>query len=309
MTSTGARQADRSRWRQLRIIVPAVLVLLVLLVLATRWLRGLEPVAAFITTYPGPPPLPAAAPVGVPGWLAWQHAFNALVMLMIIRSGWRVRTVTRPPAMWTRRNTGWLRTRRPPRKISLDLWFHLTMDALWVLNGVLFFVLLFVTGQWLRIVPTDLSVLPNALSAALQYASFDWPTENGWIAYNALQQLAYFVTVFIAAPVAILTGLRMSAAWPPDARVNRIYPLSVARALHLPTMIYFVVFIVVHVTLVLATGAVRNLNHMYAAQDGDSWLGVIIFGVALVVMAVAWVAARPILLRPVAELTGKVTSR
>jgi thiosulfate reductase cytochrome b subunit len=309
MSRGGARQAEKSRWRQLLIIVPVVLVLLVLLVLAARWLRSLEPVANFIATYPGTPPLPAAAPVGIPGWLDWQHAFNALLMLMIIRSGWRVRTVTRPPAMWTRKNTGWLRMKRPPRKISLDLWFHLTMDALWVLNGVLFFVLLFATGQWMRIVPTDLSVIPNALSAALQYASFDWPTEDGWVAYNALQQLAYFVTVFIAAPVAIITGLRMSAAWPPDARINKIYPLSVARALHLPTMIYFVVFIVVHVTLVLATGAVRNLNHMYAAQDGDSWIGVIIFGVSLVVMAAAWVAARPILLRPVASLTGKVTSR
>ncbi|WP_218157734.1 hypothetical protein [Saccharopolyspora shandongensis] len=26
-----------------------------------------------------------------------------------------------------------------------------------------------------------------------------WPTENGWVHYNALQQLAYFTTVFVAA--------------------------------------------------------------------------------------------------------------
>ena len=74
----------------------------------------------------------------------------------------------------------------------------------------LFFVLLFVTGQWMRIVPTSWDVFPNALSAALQYVSLDWPTENGWVNYNSLQLLAYFVTVFIAAPLAIVTGMRMS---------------------------------------------------------------------------------------------------
>ncbi|MEU5849212.1 hypothetical protein [Saccharopolyspora shandongensis] len=48
----------------------------------------------------------------------------------------------------------------------------------------------------------DWEVFPNALSAALQYASLDWPTENGWVHYNALQQLAYFTTVLVATPLA-----------------------------------------------------------------------------------------------------------
>src|SRR5690606_19398257 len=131
---------------------------------------------------------------------------------------------------------------------------------LWVLNGVVFFVLILVTGQWMRIVPTSWEVLPNALSVAIQYASLDWPTENGWVSYNALQELAYFVTVFVAAPLAIVTGLRMSSAWPRDAaRLNRAYPVELARAVHLPVMLYFVGFVIVHVTLVLATGALRNL--------------------------------------------------
>ena len=64
-------------------------------------------------------------------------------------------------------------------------------------------MVLFVTGQWMRIVPTSWDVFPNAVSAALQYVSLDWPTENGWVNYNALQLLAYFTTVFIAAPLAI----------------------------------------------------------------------------------------------------------
>ena len=75
---------------------------------------------------------------------------------------------------------------------------------LWLLNGLVFYVLLFATGQWRRVVPTSWDVLPNAASVALQYLSLDWPTENGWVAYNSLQILAYFVTIFIAAPLALV---------------------------------------------------------------------------------------------------------
>jgi thiosulfate reductase cytochrome b subunit len=305
MSSSTGRSVDTRAWKRLLWIIPLLLVALVVVVLLARWIRVLDSVTDFVDRYPGAT-APRESATGIPGWLAWQHGFNALLILLIIRSGWRVRTVTRPPAMWTRNNTGLLRTKRPPKKISLDLWFHLSLDILWVLNGVVFYVLLFATGQWARIVPTTTAVVPNALSAALQYASFGWPTENGWITYNALQQLAYFFTVFIAAPIAILSGLRMSPAWPAAAKINRFYPVSLARALHLPTMIYFAVFIVVHVGLVLATGAVRNLNHMYAVRDDHSWFGVGIFAASLVLMAIAWVAARPVLLRPLAALTGRV---
>ena len=188
------------------------------------------------------------------------------------------------------------------------MWFHLSLDALWVLNGIVFIVVLFFTGQWMRIVPTSWDVFPNAISAGLQYLSLDWPTENGWVNYNGLQLLAYFITVFIAAPLAIATGLRMSGAWPKNARtLNRIYPIQAARALHFPVMIYFVGFIVVHVTLVLATGALRNLNHMYASGDVVNWWGFGIFALSLVAMAAAWFLASPLFLRPIASLMGKVT--
>ena len=72
-------------------------------------------------------------------------------------------------------------------------------------------------------------------------------------------------------------------------------------------MIFFVLFIVVHVTLVLATGALRNLNHMYAANDGDGWLGLIFFAVSLVLIVAAWILAKPAFLQPLASVTGKVT--
>ena len=268
----------------------------------TRWFLGLGFMQDFLATYPGETPLPEGAPVGLPAWLGWQHFFNVFLIVLIIRSGLQVRTELRPAAYWTPRwSKGGL------GRISLNLWFHQSLDILWLVNGVIFVVLLFATGQWMRVVPTSWAVIPNAVSAGLQYLSLDWPLENGWVNYNSLQVLAYFATIFIAAPLAAVTGARMSGLWPKNApALNRGYPVEWARAVHFPVMLYFVAFIVVHVTLVLLTGALRNLNHMYAAQDSEGWLGFWIFVASLVVIAAAWIAARPSVLAPIAAVFGKV---
>jgi hypothetical protein len=71
-------------------------------------------------------------------------------------------------------------------------------------------------------------------------------------------------------------------------------------------MVYFVTFIIVHVTLVLSTGAVRNLNHMYAGRDDQSWLGFWIFAGTVVLMIVLWIAAKPSVISRLAGLTGTV---
>lgn len=300
----------KSRWFKAVWVILAALVVLLVLVLVARWLRELPAVQSFITDYPGRSELPEAAPTGLPGWLGWQHFLNGFFIVLIIRSGWQVRTTARPEGNWTRNNRGLLRTKNTPTKISLNLWFHLSLDALWVLNGTIFVVLLVAAGQWMRVVPTSWDLFPNALSAVLQYASLDWPVENGWVNYNSLQLLTYFITIFIAAPLALITGLRMSGAWPKNSKkLNKIYSMQVARGVHLAVLFYYVTFVIVHVTLVLATGALNNLNHMYAARDDGSWVGFGIFAASLVVMIGAWFLAKPIFLRPIASLTGSVTRR
>ncbi|WP_431804425.1 cytochrome b/b6 domain-containing protein [Microbacterium sp. bgisy203] len=275
-----------------------------------RFLLSLEPLQDFLATYPGEYHLPEGAPVGFPAWLGWQHFFNVFLMVLIIRSGLTIRNEKRPAVFWTPKND-------PKGKTSLTIWFHQSLDLLWIINGVIFVVLLFVTGQWMRIVPTSWEVFPNALSAMLQYISLDWPTENGWVNYNALQQIAYFTTVFIAAPLAIITGFRMSGLWPKkNEKLSRAYPIEWARKVHFPTMLYFVVFIAIHVFLVFATGALRNLNHMYAAQGSvdpnayaDNWTGFWMFVASMVVIAAAWVALRPMTIAPIARLFGTVSGR
>jgi thiosulfate reductase cytochrome b subunit len=288
----------------------AVLYVAAMAVIAVRWLLSLEPLQDFLTTYPGEYHLPEGAPVGFPAWLNWSHFLNAFFMVLIIRTGLQVRSEKRPSAFWISK-----KNRR--RKMSLTLWLHQALDILWLANGILFVVLLFATGQWMRVIPTSWEVFPNALSAALQYVSLDWPTENGWVNYNSLQQLAYFTTIFVAAPLAAITGYRMSVLWPKNAtKLNTLYPVEWARALHFPTMLYFVVFIVVHVALVLSTGALRNLGHMYAAQGSvdpdayaDNWTGFWLFALSIAVTVAAYVAMRPLVVAPIARLFGNVSSR
>lgn len=264
----------------------------------------------FLAAFPGEYHPAVEVEPGFAPWVGWQHFFNMFLMVLIIRSGLRVRSEKRPTVFWTPRGNG-------KGKISLTLWFHQALDLLWIINGVVFVVLLVVTGHWARIVPTSWEVFPNALSAALQYISFDWPTDNGWVNYNSLQQLAYFATVFIAAPLAVITGFRMSGLWPKKAeKLSKAYPIEWARAVHFPVMLYFVAFIIVHVALVMLTGMLRNLNHMFAAQgsvDGAeyaaNWTGFWVFVLAILAIVGAWFAARPLVLAPIAKLFGQVSGR
>ncbi|WP_378087532.1 cytochrome b/b6 domain-containing protein [Citricoccus sp. GCM10030269] len=278
-------------------------------VLAARGLRTLEGVHEFIATYDGHSSQPDAAPAGIPAWLGWQHFLNTFLLVLIVRTGWQVRTERKPPGQWTARPNSFFSPKgNSPKKVSLTQWLHQGLDVLWVVNGLIFIVLLFATGQWMRIVPTDWDVFPHMVSTGLQYASLDWPTENGWVHYNALQLVTYFLTVFVAAPLAILSGIRISTWWPERApRLNRWYPVEWARAVHFPVMIYFVGFTVVHVFLVFFTGALRNLNHMYTSRDVvDGW-GLVIFLVSLVVIAAAWFLTKPLFTAPVAARMGTVT--
>nr|WP_306482648.1 cytochrome b/b6 domain-containing protein [Corynebacterium riegelii] len=291
-------------WLVGAVVLGVVAVVAARMVLGTGWGQG------FVDKHPGTQPLPDDAPVGFPAWLSWAHFFNMFLMVLIVRTGLQVRNERKPEGYWAPR---WA----PSKKISLTLWLHQALDVLWVINGLVFYILLFATGHWVRIVPTSWDVFPNAVSAGLQYLSLDWPLENGWVHYNALQELAYFATVFIAAPLAILSGLRMSSFWSEKwTHASKVLTAPLARKIHFPVMIYFLVFIVVHVGLVLATGFRRNMAGMFAGRGSvdpsayaTDWTGVWVFLGTVVVIAVAWFLARPRFIAPVAGATGKVSSR
>jgi len=162
----------------------------------------------------------------------------------------------------------------------------------------LFYILLFVTGRWHRLIPTSWDVFPNALSTLVQYLSLHWPAEHGWVAYNGLQLIAYFITVFIAAPLALITGLGMSPALSTRfKRISRLFSIQTARSLHFLVLVWFLIFIVLRVTFVFTTGLLVNLNHIYAGRTDDSWIGFGVFAASTVVVIPGWVAATPFTIR------------
>lgn len=294
---TGVRAA-RASWAWMGPVLGALA--LIIGVVAARWIVATPAGADFVARYDGLQPLPETAPVGFPAWLGWTHFFNMFLMVMIVRTGWSVRREAKAPAYWAPRSN-------PKAKISLTLWLHLVLDAAWIVLGVVFYILLFSTGQWMRIVPTSWEAIPNAVSAGLQMLTLNWPTERPWVHYNALQELTYFVVVFVASPLAIISGLRMSPWWP---KRWTWLPMTAARAVHFPTMVFFVIFTIVHVALVLLTGLRVNLNAMFAGvDDAQAWTGVFVLLGALAAIAAAWFATRPLIIAQVAGKFGTVSQR
>jgi thiosulfate reductase cytochrome b subunit len=307
--------------------LPLGFALLLVAVAVAKGLRNMPAVQRFIARYPGTLATSTAqgGHPGFPWWVDLQHFVNLVFMLFIIRSGIQI-LADHPRLYWTRHSTPgreWFRIQKPvpedplwtakqdsvslPRhfglpglrhSIGLARWWHLGTDVLWLVNGAIFYVLLFSTGQWRRIVPTTWTVFPSAVSVLIQYLSLHWPAETGWTAYNSLQLLAYFVTVFVAAPLALITGLGMSPALSTRIKwVSRRLSIQTARSLHFLVLVWFVAFIVVHISLVFTTGLVRNLNHIYAARNDESWIGFTVFCATTAVLVMLWVAATPYTLR------------
>ncbi|MGH3253301.1 MAG: beta-galactosidase, partial [Trebonia sp.] len=319
-------RVGRDKWFNILWLLPIGFVALISLIAIGKGLRGMPAVERFIVRYPGEVlPSHALADAGIPSWVNWQHFFNLFFMFFIIRSGWQI-LCDHPRLYWTRHSRPggeWLRIAKPapddplwtakqdsvnlPRQVGLPglrhsiglaRWWHFVVDLLFLLNGLVFYVLLFITPQWQRLVPTSWAVFPNALSVLIQYLSLNWPLNEGWVVYNSMQLLAYFITVFVAAPLALVTGLGMSPALHSRfPRISKMFSIQLARTLHFFVMVWFVTFIVMHVTLVFTTGMLRNLNAMFAGRDSGDWVGFGMFCLAMTVVIATWVAASPFTLR------------
>ena len=322
------------RWFSSLWLVPLGIVGLVLSIAVAREITRYGWYHDFITEYPGTSTR-YVQPVksGFPWWLRWQHFLNLLFMMFIIRAG--VQILADHPRLYVnagcKPDTEWMRLRGPvpadrrdtadpegtwtakldsvalPKQlgipgirhsIGLARWWHFSFDLLWLVNGVVFFVLLFSTDQWKRLVPTSWDVFPNALSTALQYLSLQLPQNAGFSAYNALQLLAYFITVFIAAPLALVTGLLQAPAiagrfGTAAGLLNR----QVARTIHFGVLMWMLVFIVVHTLMVMVTGFVDNVNHMTLGTDTHSYLGVVLYLAWMAVVVAFWLVASPFTLK------------
>lgn len=327
------------RWVNVLWALPLIFVLGVIAVSVAQALRQMPMVEEFIAHYSGIPASAVAVTTGFPLWLRLLHFLNLFFMAFIIRSGvqiladhprlywkrdctpgtewFRFQKAVPTGRIWTAKDDavtlpGWFGIPGIRHSIGLARWWHFSITLLWMINGVVFYILLFTTGQWLRLVPLNWDVFPNAASTALQYLSLTFPVEESWTRYNGLQQLAYFITVFIAAPTSILTGLMQSPAisnslgW-----FGRAFNRQKARSIHFLALCWFLLFILAHVTLVFITDARVNLNMMFAGVHDNSWNGSWIFIPAMVLVGVTWWLASPFTLRHarVVQRIGEFLSR
>jgi len=258
------------------------------------------------------PPLTPADPTGFPSWVRISHWVNFFFLSLIIRSGLSIlvdhprlyfKDGCAPGSQWIRftplkvpRDKMWT-AKDDARYISPVLglpgyrhsvglarvWHFLTVPF-FLLNGVIFIILLFCTNQWERLVPTSWQIIPGSWNVFVHYITFNFPIEpNGFFHFNPLQQLSYFAVVFILAPLAMLTGLAMSPAlvsrfpWYPKLFGGR----QGARSGHFMVMVCYLIFIVIHVSLVAATGLVRNMNHIVMGMDNDQSLMGLFIGIAI----------------------------
>ena len=303
---------------------PALILLFVLVLgpLALAWFQhamfGLPQIAPSPAAIEGTP----SGPHGFPFWIRWSHFSNMFFLFMLIRSGLSI-LMDHPRLYWNDNctpGTEWMRF--TPIKVPKDRvwtakddaryispivstpgyrhtvgvarsWHFITVYG-FVLTGIFFVIGLLTSTQWERLVPTSWDVFVQAWNTFVLYANFHFPPEpNGFYGYNALQQLAYFATVFVMAPLAILTGMAMS-----PALVNR-FPLYTrifggrqgARSIHFLVLVGFIGFIVVHVTLVALTGFQRNMNHIVLGTDDLGSSGMILGFIGIALVMLSWVAA------------------
>ncbi|HXE21133.1 MAG TPA: cytochrome b/b6 domain-containing protein [Rhodoferax sp.] len=185
-----------------------------------------------------------------PGWLRAMHWINALAVVTLVMSGWRIYDATgfmgfEIPAVLTL--GGWL---------GGAIQWHFA--AMWVLgiNGLLYLALNIGTGRLFR---KFFPLSPRALIADLKAALAGKLAHADPRHYNMVQRLAYLF-VMLDSVLLVLSGLVLwkSVQFPLLRELLGSY--EVARRVHFLAMALLVAFVVVHLTMVALVP--RTLLHM-----------------------------------------------
>lgn len=255
-----------------------------------------------------------------PGWLRLTHFINLLFIGLLIRSGLQI-LAAHPRLYWrddSNPRKAWLKFTKkkvptdtlytsmddevsvspllaqPGKKnLGLGRHWHFFVIVFWLLNGIIYVVLLFATGEWSRLIPTSWDIVPRAWHTFLTYLTFHIPPKSDFQPYDPLQQLAYAAVVFLLAPFMLLTGAAMSPAI--EARFPWYIKLfggrQSARSLHFLSMLAFVAFIIVHTALVLIVHVQDNIRNMVlgTVQSSFAQAGIIaILALLFVALVYAW---------------------
>ena len=145
--------------------------------------------------------------------------------------------------------------------IGMGRHWHAFCAILWMLNGALYIVALFVTGEWRKLLPASLAVFPQAwndllLSVHLRLAPGPGPLIPVGAPHAALVHLGYAAALFGLAPLTIASGVALSPAviarFPGFIRV--FGGRQGARSVHFCLLVGWLLFICARVAHVCASG-------------------------------------------------------
>jgi methionine sulfoxide reductase catalytic subunit len=261
------------------------------------------------------------ASFGFPLWLRVEHYINLLFLGLMIRSG--IQIIAAHPRFYWRDSSNpkkeWIKftSQKVPKdklytsmddevpvspvlalpgedNLGLGRHWHFFVAIFWLLNGIIYVVLLFATGEWARLIPTSWSIFPAAWHTFLTYITFHIPPASDFNPYDPLQQLAYAAVVFLLAPFMLLTGAAMS----PSIEARFPWYLKIfggkqsARSLHFLSMLAFVGFVIVHTALVLIVHFQDNIRNIVFGNEHASFTSAIVIAViALLFVAAVYILA------------------
>ncbi len=257
--------------------------------------------------------------LGFPLGVRLTHWFNLLFLTLLARSGLAILSA-HPKLYWNkdaRPGTQWLDLLRKPlptdrmwcssdeeahwpgwlvlpggEALGLGRYWHFCSASLWFITGIAYALVLFLSPQWQRLVPTSWEIIPCAWRTALEYLQLGQPepvppyTYDPSLPFNALQQLTYFGLIFILTPFQIITGLAQSPSilgrfpWLQTPFRSR----QGARSLHFLGLLAYGAFLVGHLIMVFWHGFAREMDKMVLGltHSQGTWVGV---GIGLGIVA------------------------
>lgn len=254
-----------------------------------------------------------------PWWLRAEHFLNIIFVTFFIRSGIeilgtfpRLHTSVHTPAgkQWAQFTI----KEKPKHKyyavgseyedyspiislpgrglLGLGRYWHFMAVMGYVTCFLIYYILLFATGQWLRYIPPSWSTFGEAAHNMVQYLAFQMPANLPGYPFNAAQQLAYFFAIFILPPFMIFTGMFQSPAvnthW--AGITKALGGRQFIRTLHFWGLIAYIGFIITHVSMVFLHGYGHEVSKMVFGNSHRPVAGAVVFtiGLAFVVFLHIW---------------------
>ncbi len=209
------------------------------------------------------------------------HWVNAVAVLILLGSGLGISNA-HPRLYWGRYGANfdpaWATLPRFPSWLTIPANYNLAISRRWHLLFALvlgFGLLAYMIGGLVtRHFQRDLRIRgrelrPAALWADLkQHLAFRFHDPRDPRAYNLFQKLSYALVLFVALPLAILTGIALSpgmnAAWPWVLEI--LGGRQSARSIHFITASVLALFTIVHLVLVILAGAGNEVRSMITGR-------------------------------------------